>query len=254
MSNRYPLQDEQVIFTGIPRSAEAGELISQLGGAAIIAPLISTREIVSPEDEKKLLECNRYDWFIFTSQSGVQAFHEKMKRYNVDSSFFRAKIAVVGSKTATAMEEIGFTVDFVPNTFSADVFVQEFPSVISSEDNCLFIRGNLAKTTISDGLVNLVNIWTIYETVELEENIEQVKKTLKGGHNCSIIFTSPSTVEAFHHRIGKDTGYDRFTICAIGHITKNYLNSLGVTVHVMPDTYTLIEVIYKLAEWKGRKI
>lgn len=254
MSKTFPLQDEHVIFTGIPRTKEAADLTSGLGGTAVIAPLISTAEIVSTEDEKKLLESQMYNWFIFTSQSSVQAFHEKMKRYKLEASFFQAKIAVVGSQTASAMERIGFTVNFAPKTFSADVFVQEFPTFVSADETCLFFRGNLAKNTISDGLPNVVDVWTIYETVEVEENKEQVRQLLKSDQSCSIIFTSPSTAKVFHQSIGQYMGYNGYTICAIGHITKDYLKSLGVTVHVMPDTYTLTEIVNKLAQWKGREL
>ena len=81
---------------------------------------------------------------------------------------------------------------------------------------------------------------------------EQVRALLESGESCSIIFTSPSTANVFHRSIGVHTGYERFTICTIGHITKNYLESLGATVQVMPETYTLLEVVNKLANWKGR--
>ena len=252
MFNKTPLLGENVIFTGILRSSEASNLVERLGGNAVIAPMIATKEIVSPDDLDKLQRCNLYDWLIFTSQSSVKAFHSKMVKYQLDASFFTAKIAVVGIKTANAIESLGLSVDFTPTIFSADIFVQEFPKIASLTDRCLFVKGNLAKDTITAGLNNEVDEWTIYETVELEGNKEYVKKLLKSEESCSIIFTSPSTAEVFHRSIGASHGYDHATVCAIGHITKNFLESNKVSVQVMPDTYTLIDVIVKLAEWKGR--
>lgn len=254
MSNQFPLHGEHVIFTGIPRSSEAPSLTTQFGGDAIIAPLITTREIVSQEDENIILESNKYDWFIFTSQSSVHAFQAKLNRLHLDASFFQVKIAAVGSQTAAALEKIGFTVDFIPSTFSADVFVEEFPVHSSEDERCFFFRGNLAKDTITNGLENHVDIWTIYETVEVDENKERIRKLIESDTNCSIIFTSPSTAEVFHRSIGIYTGYKSFTICTIGHITKEYIESLGATVHVMPETYTLTAIINKLAKWKGREL
>lgn len=253
MSDQLPLQKEQVIFTGILRNSDAIDLTLRLGGNPVIAPLISTEEIITADDERMMLESNKYHWFIFTSQSSVHAFHSKMKRFNINPDFFQAKIAVVGSQTAAAIERIGFSVDFTPSTFSADVFVKEFPDYISQDKYCLFFRGNLAKDTITNGLANKVDVWTVYETVEVEENKEQVRTLLEGDESCSIIFTSPSTAKVFHQTIGIYIGYERFTICTIGHITKNYLEALGAVVHVMPETYTLIDVINKLAKWKGRE-
>ncbi|TQR16137.1 uroporphyrinogen-III synthase [Psychrobacillus soli] len=252
MSNQHPLQDEHVIFTGILRSSAAVDLTLRLGGIPVIAPLITTQEIVSLEDKQKLLACYEYDWLIFTSQSSVHAFFSKIETHEIDVSTIKAKIAAVGSKTACAIESLGLHVSFTPTIFSADVFVKEFPTFSAAHESCLFFKGNLAKNTIVDGLPNVIDTWTIYETVEVDENTEQVRALLESGESCSLIFTSPSTANVFHRSIGVHTGYDRFTICTIGHITKNYLELLGATVQVMPDTYTLLDVVNKLADWKGR--
>ncbi|QFF99586.1 uroporphyrinogen-III synthase [Psychrobacillus glaciei] len=253
MSNK-PLLGENVLFTGILRSSEAVDLTLHFGGNPIVAPLIETQEIVSQTDEQQLFECKAYDWLIFTSQSSVDAFHSKMIKYGLDPFVFQGKIAVVGSKTAYAVNKIGLKVTFTPSIFSADVFVQEFPAISSSNEKCMFFKGSLAKDTITKGLVNHVDEWIIYETVEVEENIAQVSDLIESKENCSVIFTSPSTVNVFHQHIGHRTGYETLTICAIGHITKEYLESLGVAVHVMPKTYILTEIIHALAEWKGREL
>ena len=251
MFKNSPLQNEHIIFTGVNRSDEAANLTASLGGVPYVAPFIATKEIVEPEDKDKLLNSKIYQWFIFTSQASVAAFHQKMLTYHLGVEAFQVKMAAVGSKTASALEKIGFKIDFMPTTFSADVFIKEFPRVAAPEDTCLYFRGNLAKNTITEGLVNSVDEWTVYETVMLEDNVEMVKELLTSGKSCSVVFTSPSSVNAFHQTIGKDLGYNSFTVCAIGHITKNHLKSLGVTVQVMPKTYTLTEVVNALAQWKG---
>lgn len=252
MSKLKPLQDEHVIFTGILRSSDAVDLTLRLGGNPVIAPVITTQEIMTLDDREKLLACYEYDWLIFTSQSSVHAFYSKVKQFEIETSSLKAKIAVVGSKTACAIESLGFHVSFTPTIFSADVFVKEFPAVSAAHESCIFLKGNLAKSTLVDGLPNVIDTWTIYETVEVDENLEQVRTLLESGESCSLVFTSPSTASVFHRNIGVHTGYDRFTICTIGHITKNYLESLGATVQVMPETYTLLDVVNKLADWKGR--
>lgn len=253
MSKQLPLQGENIIFTGILRSSEAVDLTLQYGGNPVITPLIATQEIVSLTDKEQLFGCKRYEWLIFTSQSSVHAFHSKMKKFGLSPSVIKAKIAVVGSKTADAIGKIGLSVDFTPTTFSADVFVREFPAYSSLNETCLFLKGSLAKDTITKGLSNRVDEWIIYETIDLKENIEQLRILMETEENCSIIFTSPSTVKVFHQSIGIQMGYDTLTVCAIGHITRQYLESLGATVNVMPETYTLTEVIHVLVEWKGRE-
>lgn len=253
MTKVLPLQDELVIFTGILRSSEAVDMTLQFGGIPVVAPLIATQELISDDDEQKLLSCQTYDWLIFTSQSSVHAFHAKLMKYHVNLSSINVKIAVVGSKTACAVRSIGLKVHFIPSIFSADVFVKEFPEIATPNEKCLFFKGNLAKNTITDGLVNPIDEWIIYETIEVEENKEQVRSVMENNEKCSIIFTSPSAIEIFHKSIGSQTGYDELTVCAIGHITRDCLESFGANVQVMPDTYTLTEVIHTLVEWKGRE-
>lgn len=92
MFNNTPLLGENVIFTGIQRSSEASDLVKRYGGSAVIAPMIATKEIVSPRDLDLLQSFNSYDWLIFTSQSSVEAFHSKMVKYQLDASFLRLKL------------------------------------------------------------------------------------------------------------------------------------------------------------------
>ena len=252
MSELLPLIDEHIIFTGILRSSEAVDLTFQYGGTPVIAPLIATQEIVRPDDEQLLLNCITYDWLIFTSQSSVHAFHSKMEKFGLHPSYIKPKIAVVGSKTACAIETLGYNVDFTPTTFSANVFVEEFPAHTTPSERCLFLKGSLAKDTITNGLINQVDEWIIYETIKVEQSMEQINTLMEDEEKCSIVFTSPSSVKVFHENIGHRMGYDSLTVCAIGHVTKEYLESLGATVQVVPETYTLTEVIHALVKWKKR--
>ena len=62
-------------------------------------------------------------------------------------------------------------------------------------NKCLFFKGNLAKDTITRWSVNHVDEWTIYETIEVEENTGASSfGFIENNEKCSIIFTSPSAV------------------------------------------------------------
>ncbi len=251
--SKLPLLNEYVIFTGIVRTEEPIDFTVKLGGIPIVSPFITTKEIADERDHEHLMNRNAWDWFIFTSQSSVHAFINKIERFGMSPSDFQVKFAAVGEKTKAALERKGFPVHFTPSIYSADVFVQEFPKIAATTAKCLFLRGNLAKETISQQLPHYVEEWTVYETVTMKENVHRVQEILGSGKSCSILFTSPSTARAFHEMIGKEINYTLFTVCAIGHVTRDYLTTLGVSVQVMPDTYTLLELIKKLAEWKGRE-
>lgn len=251
MVNKFPLSGETVIFTSTKKSEEPFELVKQLGGSPVSYPLIRTVERVCKEDHERLVQAQSYDWLIFTSQSAVAAFQQKLLRFGLDSTHFQLNVAAVGDKTAHALKQIGFSVDFIPEVFSADVFVQQFNPEGDSL-RALFIKGNLAGTLISTELSLTVDEWTVYETLPEITSADQIIELVKDEVSVSILFASPSAVAVFTERVASKIGWTGFTIGAIGHITERALHDSGAPVHVMPETYTLPELVRTLAESKGR--
>ncbi|VDG97934.1 uroporphyrinogen-III synthase [Lysinibacillus sphaericus] len=251
MVNNFPLSGETVIFTSTKKSEEPFELVKQLGGTPVSYPLIRTDEQISAEDHERLVQAQSYDWLIFTSQSAVAAFKQKLQRFGLNSTNFRLKVAAVGEKTAHALEKIGFSVNFIPEVFSADVFVQQFNPEGDSL-RALFIKGNLAGTLISTELSLTVDEWTVYETLPEITSADQIIEIVKDQASVSILFASPSAVTVFAESVALEIGWTGFTIGAIGHITERALREVGAPVHAMPETYTLPELVRTLAESKGR--
>ncbi|REB07154.1 uroporphyrinogen-III synthase [Sporosarcina sp. BI001-red] len=251
MVNKLPLEGETVIFTSTKKSDEPYELVKQLGGTPVSYPLIRTDERVSAEEHKCLVNAQAYDWLIFTSQSAVTAFQQKLMRYGMNAEDFTLNVAAVGDRTAQALERIGFQVDFIPEVFSADVFVKQFNPEGDSL-HALFIKGNLAGTLISTELSLTVDEWTVYETLPEISSADRIVKLVKDKASVSILFASPSAVTVFTERVAPEIGWTGFTIGAIGHITERALREIGAPVHAMPETYTLPELVRTLAESKGR--
>ena len=80
-----------------------------------------------------------------------------------------SKIAAIGTRTAAALEKIGFTVQFIPTVFSADVFVKEFKPNENDLRRILFLRGSIAGVTIKEELPFEVDEWTVYKTEEAND-------------------------------------------------------------------------------------
>jgi len=250
MRDRQPLLAETVIFTGTPKSEDVFELVKRYGGTPVSLPLIQVAELVEQTDELRLTACQMYDWLIFTSQSAVAAFGAKLIRHGVSSESIPAKIAAVGTRTAEALEKIGFTVEFIPTVFSADTFVKEFNPVETDIRRILFLRGSIAGVTIKEELPFEVDEWTVYSTERANDSIDSLVNLLQQQQQLSVLFASPSAVEVFAEEVVPRTGWNGFTIGAIGHVTEKALLEVGAAVHVRPDTYTLMDLVEKLA---GRK-
>lgn len=250
MRDSQPLLAETVIFTGTPKSEEVFELVERYGGIPVSLPLIQVAEFVEQTDELRLKACPIYDWLIFTSQSAVAAFEAKLIRHGVSSETIPAKIAAVGTRTADALEKIGFIVDFIPTVFSADTFVKEFNPVETDIRRILFLRGSIAGVTIKEELPFEVDEWTVYTTERANDSIDSLVDLLQQKKQLNVLFASPSAVDVFAEEVAPQTGWNGFTIGAIGHVTEKALLEVGAVVHVRPDTYTLMDLVEKLAERK----
>lgn len=253
MSKKGDLQGRTIVFTGQPKSEEALLEVKRLGGDSIVFPLIRTQE-VTLQDELFIKKLHTYEWLIFTSQNAVVAFEQKMIRHGIRIDTLLNKIAAVGSKTSRALERIGFQVTFMPTTFSADAFVQQFPMVAGHSDSCLFLRGSLAKATIKEGLSQNVDEWTVYETLPDLTNAKSLSEYLIVHPNVIVAFASPSSVEVFAREIAPKTDWNGLTIAAIGHITASALKKQGAPVHIMPTTYTWLALVQEIANWKDEKL
>ena len=104
-----PLEGRTILVT---RSAEqAGDLAGRLrqrGARVIEAPVIAFEDPLdwSAADEA-LGRLERYDWIVFTSANGVQAFAREL---GGNPSELTARIAAIGAATREAAERNGFRV------------------------------------------------------------------------------------------------------------------------------------------------
>ena len=248
MQNSLPLQGKTIILTGTSKTSKIIKEITALGGRAVATPLIKTCELIDQNDSIQLEYARQFDWLIFTSQNAVDAFASKMKRFNLSSKHFRGKIASIGTKTTEALEEIGFTISFMPSVFSADVFVKEFPKVAGSHPICLFIRGEKAKKTLKDGLPFEIKEWTVYETIERHDHKQTIIEAIRKNKEVTVIFASPSAVDVFATDIASVVGWEAVRIAAIGHITEAAITNYGAIVDIMPSVYTMQAVLEELTK------
>ena len=180
----------------------------------------------------------------------VSAFEQKLTRHQVAVDNLTCKIAAVGKNTARALEKIGFHVSFTPTTYSADEFVKQFSQVSNQSDNCLFLRGSLAKATIKTGLNQQVDEWTVYETLPDVNNATRLSTYIKKHPDVFVAFASPSSVNIYATKIAREIDWKQIKIAAIGHVTAAALQKHGAPVHVQATTYTWLALVQEIANWK----
>jgi uroporphyrinogen-III synthase len=109
---------------------EARRLFERAGAAVVDLPAL----VVGPPDDWRplddaLAELESFHWLVFSSSNGVEAVQQRLARRGGSLAHRPAglRLAAVGRRTASVLEELGAPADFVPPAFLADSLIEHFP-------------------------------------------------------------------------------------------------------------------------------
>jgi uroporphyrinogen-III synthase len=256
MDSSLPLSGRDILVTREEKAAEQmAEKIRQYGGTPHIVPLIAFRANNDRNEHTYIEKLTSYEWIFFTSKNGVTFFFEKLKEKNISIHCCNLKFAAVGKKTCQTLEGYGVKADFVPQTYTGADFAEEFADVMTNVRRVLISKGNLAKDTISS-LFKDKNIccdeWVTYETYFPQDSSDRLAAFLTERESAILTFTSPSTVKRFMNIItgkGLLKKVENLTIACIGPVTMKAAEQLGLTVKVVPERFTVDDMIDHLSHY-----
>ena len=194
----------------------------------------------------------QYDWLIFTSPNGVDAFFDMFYRlYNDARSIGNVKIAAIGPATAQRVKDFHLSVDMQPKEFIAEAIIdglQEFGSV----ENLKFLlaRADGAREVLPKRLSDLgaiVDEAIAYRTVPETKDVSGGLERFRSEGADLVTFTSSSTVENFLAL--KLPWPDQLKTASIGPITSGTMRKNGLRVDVEAERYDmdgLVEAILSL--------
>ena len=254
-----PLFGKRVLVT---RTREQASILSQkiesLGGEVFEFPTI---QILQPENfneiDGAIGEMEKYQWVIFTSVNGVNAFFDRMKKLDFDIRLLhRAKICAIGPVTAKVLEDMGFTVEYLPQEYRAEAIIEGLKDKISKGDHILLPRADIAREVLQEELTKLgarVDSIHVYRTVVPEENQQHLQQLIKTQSIDIITFTSSSTVSNFVEILGENNlaFLDKVKVAVIGPITEETARKAGLHVDILAEEYTidgLVSAILKYFE------
>ncbi|WP_409251540.1 uroporphyrinogen-III synthase [Bacillus sp. SCS-153A] len=255
MDFSLPLWGREILVTREEKAAKGlADLIRQYGGIPHIVPLIAFRPYIDDKESTYLERLKSYEWIFFTSKNGVHFFFEKLKKHNLSLEVGNMKFAAVGEKTCKALHNRGIQVDFVPRLYSglemAKEFVQRFPGA----GRVLLSKGNLARDTISSYFAERsmpIDEWITYETFFPSDSEEKLIALLQQQRISAVTFTSPSTIRGFMKVVNDHGLHDAvksLSVVCVGPVTKEAAYRNGLTVQVVPERYTVEEMIKDLAK------
>jgi uroporphyrinogen III methyltransferase / synthase len=244
-AERLPLFGRRIVVTRARAAASAfADELRRLGAEVIEFPTIETVPPSSYTALDRAIEgIDRFDWLIFTSATGVDAFIERLKVLGRDiRATGRASIAAIGPATAERLREHALLVAAMPAEFRAEQLIEAIGAERIQGARFLIARAELARDVLPkmllEGGAREVVVAPAYRTIRPKsENAARVRELATRGAIDLVAFTSSSTVDNFCAMVGKHAS--GIEAAVIGPITAATARARGFKVAVRPREYTI---------------
>ena len=161
----------------------AGGLIKLLTLAPEREGAIPFIEIRPPKSyaslDRAIRQLASYDWLILTSENGVEAFFNRLRRVRMHIPKLM-KIAAIGPATRAAIESHGRRVQVTPKEYVAEAVVRSLRAKVKDK-RVLLVRAKVARDVIPQHLQKAgarVDVVAAYETVLPKSSGKRLRATL----------------------------------------------------------------------------
>ena len=235
---------------------QAGALVASLRGLGADAYELPTIRIEPPEDKTPFVEAlagvHGYDWIVFTSPNGAEAFFKAFYTVHEDArDLGGTRIAAIGNGTASKIREFRFGVDLVPEEAVAESLLAAFKLEGVENLRMLLPRAAGARDLLAVELEKLgaiVDDVPVYRTVPEREDVSGGILRFREEGADMITFTSGSTASHFA-ALGLPLP-EGLKTASIGPITSAEMRRLGLPVdlesprHDIPGLVAAIRSFY----------
>ncbi|MDB5071154.1 MAG: uroporphyrinogen-III C-methyltransferase [Candidatus Eremiobacteraeota bacterium] len=245
-----PLFGKRVLVTRPAHQADDfATRLWEAGAEPILAPTIAIGPPRDPAPARDAAACVReYDWVVFTSRNGVDAFFDALGELGRDArAFGDVRIAAIGPKTAEALAMRGIRVDLIPPEFVNEAVATELLARTVPGDRILIYRAQEAREVLPETLREngrVADVVAAYAT-RFVDDPDLAEKTERAD---IVTFTSSSTVAGFVHNVPHASALlASKTVAAIGPITAKTARDAGFRVGVVADEFTVDGLMRALA-------
>ncbi|MBD3275833.1 MAG: hypothetical protein GF372_10995 [Candidatus Marinimicrobia bacterium] len=257
MSN---LQQSSILITRPRKKAlEMAALVKEMNGKPFIFPTIAITEPDNwAETDAAIRNLTGFDWIIFSSTNGVQYFFQRLDQASNAKISHATKIAAVGSKTAQALHKHGYTVDLIPDSFTAKHLLDQFDQVDAKGKSILHVTGDKGRNLLPEGLRTMDADVTVIHCYKNEgpaqRNVSTIIQNLRSQDIDILTFTSPSTFENFYdiltpHVDNLAALLQKQTVATIGPVTTESVESYDIQVAVTAETSTIEGMLSSISEY-----
>jgi uroporphyrinogen-III synthase len=214
---------KQVLYTGLDPShyKSAGE-ISHIPFIQIVP-----RPLTDPFVQQALQKFSKYTHIIVTSKSTVKILEKYLCNYGFNKEEWRAKTHIaVGSRTAAQLENSGICPDIIAEVETAEGVVEELKKISSPETFFFWPHSAQARPVLQ---AYLEKSGFPFCTCPIYDALPCCPADINIAPFDEIVFTSPSTVDAFFQFFGRFPD-DKIYTC-IGPVTQGHFEIFRFPPH-----------------------
>ena len=234
---KRPLVGKRIVVTRTRKQASGlSNKLRALGAHVIELPTIRIEPPGNLREFAELVQdAHVYDWIVFTSANGVEAFFDIFfKLYDDTREIGGARIAAIGPATAQRVKDFHLHVDLQPDEFVAEGVVREFKQQGSVENlRILLVRAEKARDILPrelSAMGAIVDEGFAYRTVPETRDRSGARRQLAQDGADLITFTSSSTVENF---LALGLPWPKgMQVASIGPITSKTVRDHGLKVNI----------------------
>ncbi len=243
--DKRPLFGWTVLITR-PRhqAAELRRRLEEKGAGVISMPAIEIQGLADyTELDHAIAGLADFDYLVFTSVNGVEAFFERLFEKGKDTRELAGLETVcIGPRTARELSGFSVNCDLMPEKFVAESLLEAFPQDLTGK-RVLVPRALEAREILPEGLRGRgaeVQVVPAYRTVGAEDVMEVPE------YVDIAVFTSSSTVDHFLKRARIPRGCR--TAC-IGPITARTLEEHGIQADIEAADHTIPGVVKAIEKY-----
>ncbi len=261
-----PLFGRRIVVT---RSREhADDLIDMLeerGAETIAAPTI---RITPPQDLSPLDEAaadiSRFDWIVFTNATAVGSFMTQLLVAGDVRDLKGVRLCAIGASTASRLQQYGIRADLMPPEYRIEALLE---ALAANQpllgQRFLLLHADNARELLVEELreagaeVSEVSAYRASLAQAERESDQDIYGMLLNRRIDAVTFMSASTVRNFVEIYGQEQAVDllRTTVVAsIGPVTAEAAQQLGIFTTVMPERYTIPDLVDALVEHFSREV
>jgi uroporphyrinogen III methyltransferase/synthase len=255
---KRPLCGKRIVVTRSRKQASAlSDQLRALGADVLELPTIRVAPPTNVRAFAELVQdAHVYDWIVFTSPNGVDAFFEMFfKLYDDAREIGGAKIAAIGPATAQRVRDFHLHVDLQPEEFVAEAITREFQKQGGVENlRILLARAEEARDVLPTELSSLgaiVDEGFAYRTIPETRDTTGARQRLSEGGADLITFTSSSTVENF---LALGLPWPKgMQIASIGPITSKTARDHGLKIDIEARRHDIPGLVDAIRKFFGKE-